>query len=66
MDGFKEKPGLRVGLIVVCFAGALAAVWEGWKMTGQMAGLLLMIAGVGLLLVALAVYNKPFKESRKK
>ena len=34
----------------------------GWKMTGQLGGLGLMILGVVLLLAALMIYNKPFED----
>ena len=36
----------------------------GWKMTGQLTGLALMLAGVVLLLTALMLYNKPFEEPK--
>ena len=34
----------------------------GWKMTGQMKGLVLMIVGVVVLLVSLWLYNRPFQD----
>ena len=36
----------------------------GWKMTGQLTVLALMLAGVVLLLTALMLYNKPFEEPK--
>lgn len=36
----------------------------GWKITGQLTGLALMLAGVVLLLTALMLYNKPFEEPK--
>ena len=38
----------------------------GWKMTGQLAGLGLMIVGLILLLSALMIYNKPFEDTKKR
>ncbi|MDO4261309.1 MAG: hypothetical protein Q4C82_04465 [Eubacteriales bacterium] len=65
---WKEHEILRGVLIAALFAAALALVIAGWKMTGQLAGLGLMVVGVICLLAALAVYNSPFTEpkSRKK
>ena len=44
---------------------AVALVIFGWTMTGQLAGLGIMILGVALLLAALAIYNKPFEDGKK-
>ena len=33
-------------------------------MTGQMNGLLIMIVGLILLVLALAIYNKPFQDKK--
>ena len=38
----------------------------GWKQTGQLGGLGLMLLGLILLLGTLSLYNKPFEESSKK
>lgn len=66
MDYFKKHPGVRMIIILASFVVALFLVISGWKMTGEMSGLITMIAGVALLLVALAVYNKPFEDPKKK
>lgn len=56
---------MRAAFIAAFFVVGLILVFAGWKMTGELAGLGLMILGVVLLLAALFIYNKPF-ETRKK
>ena len=56
---------MRAAFIAAFFVVGLILVFTGWKMTGELAGLGLMIFGVVLLLAALFIYNKPF-ETRKK
>lgn len=65
MAFWKEHPALRIVLIAVLFVLAVALVIAGWTMTGELAGLGIMILGVALLLVALAIYNKPFEDGKK-
>ena len=65
MEFWKEHPALRVILIAVFFVLAMVMVVTGWGMTGQLAGLGIMILGVALLLVALAIYNKPFQDPKR-
>lgn len=65
MAFWKEHPALRIVLIAVLFVLALVMIIAGWTMTGQLAGLGIMIAGVALLLAALAIYNKPFEDGKK-
>ena len=48
--------------MAVLFVLAMALVVAGWKMTGELAGLGIMVAGVALLLVVLALYNRPFQD----
>ena len=62
MKFWKEHMGLRLTLITVFFVVGLILVIAGWKMTGQMGGLGLMILGTVLLLAALMIYNKPFED----
>ena len=57
---FKDHPALRSLLMLVLFVLALALVVSGWKMTGQLAGLGIMLAGVALLLAVLALYNAAY------
>lgn len=66
MQFFKENPKWRIGLIVLSFIMAIFFVITGWKMTGQMAGLVKMIIGVGFLLVSLKLYNITFEDKKKK
>ena len=61
----------RTGSIVLATAGrdqeglffvvGMALTVIGWKMTGELLGLGLMLVGVVLLLVALFVYNALYK-----
>ena len=61
MNFWKEHTGLRALFIAGFFLVGLALVIYGWKLTGKLSGLGLMIAGVILLLAALMIYNKPFE-----
>lgn len=65
MNFWKEHVTLRVTLIALFFIAGLALVISGWKMTGQLAGLGIMILGVIFLLTALSVYNKPYETPKK-
>ena len=60
MNFWKEHVVLRLVLITAFFVAGLALVIGGWKMTGEMAGLIRMVIGVLMLLVALYIYNKPY------
>lgn len=62
MEFWKKHPALRIVLMAVLFAAAMAMVVAGWKMTGELAGLGIMVAGVFLLLVVLAIYNEPYRD----
>ena len=57
----KELLTIRSLLIVVFFAAGMVMTINGWRMTGELAGLGIMLVGVVLLLTALFVYNKPYK-----
>ena len=54
---WKNYPALRIVLMIVLFVLSIALVIAGWKMTGQLAGLGIMLVGVALLLAVLAIYN---------
>lgn len=56
------NPVLRVILMLMLFVLALVLVVAGWKMTGQLAGLGIMILGVALLLAVLYIYNKKYQD----
>ena len=49
-------------LMLVLFVLALVLVVSGWKMTGQLAGLGIMLVGVALLLAVLAIYNATYQD----
>ena len=46
---WKTHPALRIVLMIVLFVLSIALVVAGWKMTGQLAGLGIMLVGVALL-----------------
>lgn len=58
----ESNPMVRVILMLVLFVLALALVLAGWKMTGQLAGLGIMIVGVALLLAVLYIYNSKYQD----
>lgn len=66
MEFWKEHAKLRVVLIAILFAAGIAATIGGWRLTGKIAGLGIMIAGVCLLVAALWIYNRPFERTHKK
>ena len=57
---------LRLVLMLITFVLGLFLLVYGWKQTGQLGGLGLMLVGVALLLAALALYNKPFEDPKKR
>jgi len=59
---WKTHPALRIMLMIVLFVLSIALVVEGWKMTGQLAGLGIMLVGVALLLAVLAIYNATYQD----
>ena len=65
MKFWKEHTALRVSLIALFFIAGLAMIIGGWQMTGQMSGLIIMMVGLALLIVALAIYNKPFQDPKR-
>lgn len=66
MKFWKEHAALRLGLMGLLFLAGLALVVGGWRMTGKPSGVLAMLAGAALLLLALFVYNRPFEEPKTK
>lgn len=58
----ESNPMVRVILMLVLFVLALVLVVAGWKMTGQLAGLGIMIVGVALLLSVLYIYNNKYQD----
>ena len=59
---WKTHPALRIVLMIVLFVLSIALVVAGWKMTGQLAGLGIMLVGVALLLAVEAIYNATYQE----
>jgi hypothetical protein len=59
---WKTHPALRIVLMIVLFVLSIALVVAGWKMTGQLTGLGIMLVGVALLLVVLAIYNATYQD----
>ena len=59
---WKTHPALRIMLMVVLFVLSIALVVAGWKMTGQLTGLGIMLVGVALLLAVLAIYNATYQD----
>ena len=59
---WKTHPALRIMLMIVLFVLSIALVVAGWKMTGQLAGLGIMLVGVALLLAVLVIYNATYQD----
>ena len=59
---WKTHPALRIVLMIVLFVLSIALVVAGWKMTGQLAGLGIMLVGVAQLLAVLAIYNATYQD----
>ena len=61
MNFWKNHTALRAVLIVLFFILGMVLTIAGWKMTGKLVGLGLMLVGIVMLLVALFVYNALYK-----
>ena len=61
MNFWKNHAALRGVLIALFFVIGLVLTIVGWKMTGKIEGLGLMLVGIVLLLTALFVYNAAYK-----
>ena len=61
MNFWKEHTTLRGILILLFFVIGMVLTIAGWKMTGKLEGLGLMLVGIIFLLVALFVYNAAYK-----
>ena len=62
MNFWKNHTTLRGVLIVLFFVIGMVLTIAGWKMTGKLEGLGLMLVGIILLLTALFVYNAPYRK----
>ena len=62
MNFWKNHAALRFTLIALFAVIGLVLTIVGWKMTGELKGLGIMIVGVICLLTALFVYNAAYKK----
>ena len=62
MNFWKEHATLRGVLIALFFVLGMVLTIAGWKMTGELLGLGIMLVGIVLLLTALFVYNAPYSK----
>ena len=62
MNFWKNHTALRLVLIALFFVIGMALTIVGWKMTGELLGLGLMLVGIIFLLTALFVYNALYKK----
>ena len=60
MNFWKEHATLRGVLILLFFVVGMVLTIVGWKMTGKLLGLGIMLLGIVFLLTALFVYNAPY------
>ena len=63
MNFWKNHASLRAVLIVLFFIVGMVLTLVGWKMTGKLEGLGLMLVGIVLLLTALFLYTAAYKDS---
>ena len=62
MNFWKNHASLRAVLIALFFIVGMVLTLVGWKMTGKLEGLGLMLVGIVLLLTALFLYNAPYRK----
>ena len=62
MNFWKNHAALRGLLIALFFIAGMLLTLAGWRMTGKLEGLGLMLVGIVLLLTALFVYNAPYSK----
>ena len=62
MNFWKNHTTLRGMLIVLFFVVGMVLTIAGWKMTGKLEGLGLMLVGIVVLLTALFLYNAPYRK----
>ena len=62
MNFWKNHTTLRGVLIMLFFVLGMVLTIVGWKMTGQLQGLGIMLVGMIFLLTALFIYNAPYKK----
>lgn len=62
MNFWKNHTTLRGVLITLFFVLGMVLTIVGWKMTGELLGLGIMLVGMIFLLTALFVYNALYKK----
>ena len=62
MNFWKNHATLRGVVITLFFVIGMVLTVAGWKMTGKIEGLGLMLVGIIFLLTALFVYNAPYRK----
>ena len=65
MSFWKEHAALRIVLMAVSFVLGIVLLIYGWKLTGKLGGLGIMLLGLALLLVTLYLYNARFADTKK-
>ena len=66
LNFWADRPSLRIVLMLVFFFSGVALVIGGFRMTGDIVGLALMLVGLVFLLATLFLYNKPFETPKGK
>ena len=66
MNFWKEHVKLRLALMLLFSVAGIALTIYGWTLTKQITGLVTMMIGVGMLLAALWIYNRPFVTKKTK
>ena len=66
MNFLKEHNWIRTALVLAFFVVGMVLTVVGWKMTGKLEGLGIMIVGIILLLTALFIYNSQYKSRNKR
>ena len=61
MNFWKKHVAIRTALMIAFFVTGLALVLVGWRMTGELPGLGLMMVGIVLMLTTLLLYNKAYQ-----
>lgn len=61
MNFWKKHVAIRTALMIAFFVAGLVLVLVGWRMTGELPGLGLMMVGIVLMLTTLLLYNKAYQ-----
>ena len=66
MKFWKDHAALRIVLMLAFFIAGIVLLIVGWRMTGELLGLGLMLVGVIFLVTTFMLYNKPFETTKEK